>query len=115
MEYFKCNPGYGIFVTMDMLTDESSKVHSKPKLPQKPIAAPSKPHFKKSKLVGSRVSFFDKHNRKLYGTVRWIGKSEVNGTEEILHGIEAVSPCYNLLSNRVIIIIDISTNYCIFL
>ena len=104
---------------MDMLTDESSKVHSKPsKLPQKPIAASSKPHIKKSKLVGSRVSFFDKHNRKLYGTLRWIGKSEVNGAEEILHGIEAVSPLklrHNFYIQISILMVINSKSNCIFL
>jgi len=42
-----------------------------------------------SQFISSKVSFFDKHNRILNGTLRWVGKNEVHGTKIL--GIQAVS------------------------
>ena len=38
--------------------------------------------------IGDKIYFYDKHNRKLSGTLRWIGESE-NGLDIV--GVEAVS------------------------
>jgi len=50
---------------------------------------PNLPLKSASQLIGSKVSFFDKHDRILSGTLRWVGKNKVDGAEIL--GIEAVS------------------------
>ncbi|XP_065915051.1 dual specificity protein kinase splB-like isoform X2 [Dysidea avara] len=37
--------------------------------------------------IGNKISFYDKYNRKLSGTLRWIGNNEVDGSKML--GVEA--------------------------
>ena len=65
--------------TMKRHNSDTSSPKPKPNLPLKST----------SEFIGSKVSFFDKHNRILNGTLRWVGKNKVDGAEIL--GIEAVS------------------------
>ena len=68
-------------------TASSLQEKSKPKLQEQSIVSPSKPSLKFSQTIGSKVTFYDRHNRQITGKLRWVGKNE--GVDML--GIEAVS------------------------
>ena len=45
--------------------------------------------------IGNKISFYDKYNRKLSGTLRWIGNNEVDGSKML--GVEAVSYMHSVM------------------
>jgi len=152
VEYFKCSPGYAMFVAIDKLFEIPEKVHKHSKGLKKSYSvdtvATKVTDIKTSRHVllqsggtvplsvfedatdqvrhntmpastllqvkqdlllsmkaktisttplDGKVSFYDKHNRKLSGTLRWVGKNEVDGSKML--GVEAVSWNYACMLN----------------
>jgi len=145
VEYFKCSPGYAMFVAIDKLSEIPEKVHKHKGLRKSysvdtvatkvtdtktsrhvllqssgtiPLSVfedatdqvryntmPASTLLQvkhdlllniKAKTISTspsdgKVSFYDKHNRKLSGTLRWVGKNEIDGSKML--GVEAVSCC----------------------